>query len=170
MGANFPLFSLPMSPTYRLETLRRLRMSALDEAQADLAARAEKRAAQELAHNTALGRYQEALSQQSAWTARSRQTLDTPFRGDQWQRDQSFAKRMAAEVETRRQEVGAATDSLASATTAEREARDALVRARQELEILEKDRAAFEKKERIAAERREEAEAEDLTVGRWDRK
>lgn len=157
----------PMARAYRWETLRKLREEALDAAAAALAQAADERARQDAAVRTAQKRRQEAEARFGAERARAPEQRGAAFRGVDWQRARAFEKRLLDEVETRGRALGEARAGLLGAQQREEAAREALVEARRELEVLERDRARAEAEARRTGERREEAEAEDLAAARW---
>lgn len=158
-----------MARGYRWETLRKLRQDACDAAAAALATAAGERARLETARGAARAACEEADARLGAHRGRARPVEGAPFRGVDWHRDQAFERRLAAEVAARRADLATAQARLMEGARREEAARDALVAARQELEVLERDRARVEAEEKKTADRREEAEAEDVAAARWGR-
>lgn len=160
----------PMARPYRWETLRKLREEACDAAAAALAARANERAAAVDALARAKALCEEAETRIEAHRDRVRREQGKAFTGAEWQRAQDFERRLKAEAKARGRVVTETRARLAEAERQEEAARATLVEAKQELEVLERDRAKVEAEARRQAERREEAEAEDQVAARWERK
>ncbi|MDY0004953.1 MAG: hypothetical protein RBU30_26880 [Polyangia bacterium] len=158
-----------MAGAYRWETLRKLREEACDQAAAALARAADERARHEEAVRLQGERLREAEARLGAHREASLPKQGEAFRGADWQRARAFEQRLVSERDQQDSALAETRARLMGARKREKEALEALGRARQAREVLERDRERVEAERRRDEGRREEAEAEDLVAARWRR-
>lgn len=158
-----------MGQSQGLQALFESRRKALDAAEAGLggAQQERRRCASALADAQRRLEEAEAAVRDRARLERERQRAG--FRGGQWQQERRYQQRLRATCGVRAEAVRVAQGSLQGAEQAEQNARAAVLEARRELEVLEKHREREEARRRKERNRREEAEADDLTTSRFGR-
>ncbi len=144
------------------------RRRALEEARIDLAHRMEERSLAQEAVMAADSRLRQARAH--LWDRRSSSSaLAGAVQVQDINLERAYLERLAAVVRERQEARDAAATRLEQADSAEREARDAALVARRELEVLERDRERFRERERRARARRETEAADELAAARHPR-
>ncbi len=160
-----------MAQHYRLNALLEQRERELEAAEARLVRKRATVQAEEVSRDQARARLEDARSEltRRRAEAKQRQEEGEAIPTQEWVSERHYQQRLADVLTARKEEVRAAEQRLAEAQHTELEARQSLLTAKRDLEVLEKDRDRFEATERRAEERRAEREADDLATARYAR-
>jgi hypothetical protein len=158
-----------MPRPYRLKVLLEQRERALQEAEARLAERKAELQAQQAACDEARVRLRQARAALADRRRLARLKQQEGFQAQGWLQERQYQQRLIATLQARQEDTRAAEKKLAEAQHHELAARQALLEARRELEVLKKDRERFEARQRREAARHAEREADDLAAARYGR-
>jgi hypothetical protein len=156
-----------MPRPYRLKVLLEQRERALQEAEARLAEKQQILRQREKECQTARSQLREARAALTERRERARVEPGDERQARGWLQERQYQQRLVATLEARQEATRTAEKKLAEAQHTELAARQGLLSARREVEVLEKDRERFEARQRHQAERRAEREADELAAARY---
>lgn len=153
-----------------IETLMTLRQRTLDEAESGLSAarrERERRVAEHARVQEVLAAAREAVG---ARVRLERQHQARGFRGGQWVDERRYQARLRARRDQAEATVRSEATRVAEAEAAEETAREAVLEARRQVQVLEKHLARQASRRRQQDQRRAENEQDDLVNARHGRK
>ncbi len=159
----------PVRVGSELETLRTLRQRALDEAEGRLGRAQQLTALRVEEHESALQHLLDAQQAVALRVQAQRQRLGAGFRGGDWVTEQSYQTRLSARVDEQQRQVRVAATGVDDAEAAEQVARQAVLEARRQVQVLEKHEERRDQKQRRLDQRRADKESDDLVNARHGR-
>lgn len=153
-----------------IETLMTLRQRALDEAESGLSVARAERARREEEHARARDMLAAAREAVDARVRLERQQLAQGFRGGQWVDERRYQARLGERRAQAEATVRSEATRVAEAEAAEQTARQLVLEARRQVQVLEKHQARQASRQRQQDERRAENEQDDMVNARHGRK
>jgi len=154
---------------HEIETLMTLRQRALDEAESGLSAARGERARREEDHARAQDRLVAAQEVVGARVRLERQQQAQGFRGGQWVDERLYQTRLRERRAQAEAQVRSEAARVAEAEAAEKTARQRVVEARRQVQVLEKHQERQASRQRRKDERRAEKDQDDLVNARHGR-
>ena len=156
---------MPSENEYPLAAALLLRDQAVDDAKVALASCLDASSAAKRAVDTAVEAVEAHRKCEQQWREGEHRRSGARLAAD-FQHVQRYSQRLAAERERLQEEVVAKRTTLMEAEQAERVAREALAQARAEAKAVAEHHQRWQATKRREAERRAEAESEDLAQSR----